>query len=264
MLKKRIIFTLLYNDGFFVQSRNFNLQNVGNADWLNRNYNFQQISKFIDELIIIDISRKKKNTNIFLKDVIKISNNCFIPLTIGGGITNLDIAKKYFSFGADKILINGDHKNNLIIKEIASVYGNQALILTLDYKIIDEKYIIFKNHGSIRINKSFKSYLNEVLDYPSGEIILNSIDRDGVGTGLDLNVVKQLPSRNKKSVILSGGCGNVVHFKSALKNPKVDAVSTANLLNFVGDGLKNAREDLVKNKFNIANWQDLHVNNKLV
>ena len=161
-------------------------------------------------------------------------------------------------------MLNGDDKNNLIINKIASVYGNQALILTLDYKIIDEKYVIFKNHGSIRVNKSFKNYLNEVLDYPSGEIIFNSIDRDGVGTGLDLNVVEKLPIRNKKSVILSGGCGNVIHFKSALKNPKVDAVSTANLLNFVGDGLKNAREDLIKNKFNIANWQDLHVNNKLL
>ena len=106
MLKKRIIFTLLYSDGYFFQSRNFNIQKVGDIEWLLLNYNFDNISHFIDELIILDISREKKDRDNFLKNANKLIKKCFIPITFGGGISSLNIAKEYLSSGADKILIN--------------------------------------------------------------------------------------------------------------------------------------------------------------
>ena len=106
MLKKRIIFTLLYCDGFFVQSRNFNLQRVGDVAWLEKNYDFKKISYYIDELIILDISRTNKNLNEFIKNLKSITKFCFMPISAGGGIKKFEDVKKILSNGADKVVVN--------------------------------------------------------------------------------------------------------------------------------------------------------------
>ena len=135
MLKKRIIFTLLYSDGYFFQSRNFNIQKVGDVEWLLINYNFDNISYYIDELIILDISRGKKNRDSFLKNTNKLIKKCFIPITFGGGVSSLDIAKEYLSSGADKILINSSiYTNQEIINKISKIYGQQSIIINLDFR----------------------------------------------------------------------------------------------------------------------------------
>ena len=105
MLKKRIIFCLLYKDGYFVQSRNFITNIIGDANWIVKNYNFINISNYIDELIILDNSLKKK-TNTFLKNVEMIVKRSFIPLTLGGGIKNLTLARAFLENMSDKILVN--------------------------------------------------------------------------------------------------------------------------------------------------------------
>ena len=94
MLKKRIIFTLLYDNGNYIQSRNFRRQKIGNANWINKNYNFSYISEFIDELAILDISHKK-NKKKFIDDTKSITKNVFVPLALGGGIKKYDDAKYY-------------------------------------------------------------------------------------------------------------------------------------------------------------------------
>ena len=94
MLKKRLIFTLIYSDGFFMQSRNFRLQRVGNIEWLLKNYKFQETSFFIDELIILDASRVKKLSNSFLNIVEELAKECFIPISVGGGIKSINQCKK--------------------------------------------------------------------------------------------------------------------------------------------------------------------------
>ena len=93
MIKKRLIFTLLYESGFFVQSRNFNLQKVGNSKWINDNYNFRNISFYIDELCILDISRKKREISNFMRSVREVSESCFVPITVGGGIKTINDAR---------------------------------------------------------------------------------------------------------------------------------------------------------------------------
>ena len=253
MLKKRIIFTLLYCDGYFVQSRNFNLQKVGNVDWLENNYNFNKISNFIDELIIIDISRTRKNIDLFIENVQKITSSCFMPITLGGGIENLEKANLLLSNGADKVIIN-TNLNSKITKEISKNYGEQSIIAGIDFKKIGKKYLIYKNNGSKKVNISLKDYLLKVDKLPVGEILINSIDKDGTGNGLDLDICNHL-KKIKKSIIISGGCGNVKHFVEGLNKKEIDAVSTANLLNFVGDGIKKAREDLLKANFNLPIWK---------
>ncbi|MDC1053073.1 HisA/HisF-related TIM barrel protein [Candidatus Pelagibacter sp.] len=259
MLKKRIIFTLLYQDGFFYHSRNFRLQKVGDVNWLKKNYNFENISLFIDELIILDVSRNSRDINKFVKDFNKITENCFVPVTIGGGITKYEIAKFFLGNGADKIMINSEiHFNPKILKHISETFGHQSIIVGIDLKKVDSDYKIFIKNGSEQINKSLNSYLIKILKLQYGEIFINSIDKDGTGTGLDLNILNQIPKNFNKPIIFSGGCGNFKHFMDGLKKEKISAISTSNLLNFIGDGLKKSRLNLEKSKHNFPKWnQDI-------
>tara|TARA_B100000768_G_C11256427_1_gene366625 strand:- start:405 stop:1205 length:801 start_codon:yes stop_codon:yes gene_type:complete len=259
MLKKRIIFSLLYCDGYFVQSRNFNLQRVGDARWLEKNYNFKKISQFIDELIVLDISRGKKNLDYFLKELNLITKICFIPVSVGGGINNFDKAKIYLSNGADKVVIN-TNLNLKLTNQISRTYGQQSIIASIDVKKNNNKYKILNKNGEHELNYSFKDYLNKIDNLPIGEIMINSIDQDGTGNGLDFKMLNQIPKKINKSIIMSGGCGNSLHLSDGLRNQKIDAVNTANLLNFLGDGLKNAREEMIKNNFMLPIWNDKTIN----
>ncbi len=252
-IKKRIIFCLLYKDGYFVQSRNFVTNVIGDTDWIIKNYNFTNISNQIDELVIIDISLKK-NVITFLKNVEKIVNRSFIPLTLGGGINNLNIAKTYLENMCDKILINTClFENHNIINDISNKYGSQSIVVSLDYLYKKNTKIIFKNNGKIKVHRNFNNTINLINKINAGELILNSIDRDGTGQGLDNKIINSLPIINKP-IILSGGAGNYRHFVDILKSKKISAILTSNLLNFVGDGLKKLRYELLKKKIELPSW----------
>ena len=135
MLKKRIIFTLHYENGVFNLSRNFRLQKIGDIDWLLKNYNFIKIAESIDELIIIDVSREKRNNQDFLNTVSEISRNIFVPVCLGGGIRTLEYAKKLFKSGADKIILNTSlFVNPSLVDEISQTFGAQAIIGHVDFK----------------------------------------------------------------------------------------------------------------------------------
>ena len=255
MIKKRLIFTLLYESGFFVQSRNFNLQKVGNSKWINDNYNFRNISFYIDELCILDISRKKREISNFMRSVREVSESCFVPITVGGGIKTINDARYILSNGSDKVLLNSEiHKNKKIVNEISKVYGEQSIIVSVDLKILNNNYHIFINNGTEQVKISLKEYLKDLSDLNFGELHLNSIDRDGTGNGLDLDILKNIPEDFSKPIILSGGCGNANHIKFGLEDNNIQAVSTANLLNFVGDGLIKAREKLMIDQIKFPKW----------
>jgi cyclase len=258
MLRKRLIFTLLYSDGFFVQSRNFNMQKVGDINWIQKYYNLKKISSQIDELIIIDISRDKKDLKKFIENLKIVSKNFFIPITAGGGIKDLDIANKLFKNGADKILINSLLYENIEdLKKITDVYGAQSIIAGIDLKYIKKKLKIFYNNGSKQYKKTLDIFLKKIKNFPVGEIFINSIDKDGTGMGLDLNILKYIPKNYPRPIIISGGCGNAIHIEKGLMEKKINAVATANLFNFINDGLKEARLILREKEFNLANWDGI-------
>ena len=121
MLKKRVIFTLLYDSGYFMLSRNFRLQKVGNMQWLKKNYNFSHISFSIDELIILDVTRNERNEAAFYEHVRLLNDECFVPIAAGGGIREVEQARKLLHSGADKVVINTLLvEDSEIISEIAS------------------------------------------------------------------------------------------------------------------------------------------------
>ena len=145
MLRKRIIFTLIYDSGFFTQSRNFRLQKVGNLNWLKNNYHFQKIAFSLDELIVVNASRNNRNVQEFSAMISELVNDVFIPICAGGGIRSLQDAEYLFNCGADKIMLNTVLlENPKLVRKIIERYGSQSVIASIDYKInknIKEVYI---------------------------------------------------------------------------------------------------------------------------
>ena len=255
MHKKRLIFTLLYEDGNFVLSRNFRLQNVGDINWLKNNYDFSHISFSIDELIVLDVSRGERNIVEFCESLKILAEGCFAPITAGGGVTTVSSVKKLLRSGADKVSINSAiFKDTDFLYEVSSEFGEQCIVGSMDVKADDEGiYQVWSQNGS-RIEGEASEWINRFYDLPIGEIYLNSIDRDGTGNGYDFNLLNLLSKLPKKSTILAGGVGNAAHLAAGLVDSRIDAVATAHLFNFIGSGLKNAREYLVTEGVSLPIW----------
>ena len=256
MLRNRVIFSLIYSSGSFNQSRNFRLQRVGDVDWLKTNYKFQNISFSLDELIVLNASRNKKNIEEFGAVVTRLVRNVFIPIAAGGGIRNMQDVELLFNSGADKVVLNSClHDDPSLVKEIVQRYGSQSVIASIDYKLIDDHARVYIHDGSFEINKSMSNYLSHIGELGVGEILLNSIDKDGTGFGYDLASIKKYSNEINIPLIIMGGAGNENHLNEGLSIEGVSAVATANLFNFIGDGLPQARQFMLKEGANLAKWE---------
>ena len=242
MLKKRLIFILFFQDGYFHLSRNFTLQKVGDASWLIDKFKFKSIGDYIDELVILDVSRNRNNDNLSLinESVEKVMRGTFVPLSIGGGILNINDAASLFNIGADKIILNTTLiENSNFVRDLITTYGSQAVVGSIDYKRVGDDYFSFIKNGS---QKSL--LLNEAIlnaeNLGVGEIIINSIDKDGTGMGFDNSIIDSFPEL-QIPIIISGGAGKPDHFIEALNKSNISAVGTGNLFNFIGDGFERSR-----------------------
>lgn len=258
MIKKRLIFTLLYKDGYFMLSRNFRLQRIGNYDWIRKNYDFSRISRFIDELCILNVSEDPNSHTAFIETLKNLSQGCFIPITAGGGIKNYENAKDCFNSGSDKVILNNSlFDSPKLVSQIALNYGQQALVGSIDFKRDESKVLrIQKKSNGITTFLHPKNFLNEANLLPVGEWYLNSVNRDGTGQGLDMGILDDISGILDASLIMAGGVGNSSHISVGLSDERVSGVATANLLNFVGDGLKQARANLINDGQKLATWQD--------
>lgn len=255
MLRKRIIFTLIYNDGFFMQSRNFRLQKVGNIQWLEKNYKFQNIAFSLDELIVLNASRGDKTMHEFAATVSKLTTDVFIPVAAGGGIRKTEDAELLFKNGADKIVLNSVlYTDPLLVKKLVQRYGSQSIIASIDYKREETGITVFINNGITAIDLPLGEYLKYVESLNIGEIYLNSIDRDGTGFGYNLGTIKEIEQYINVPLIIAGGAGNESHLMEGLAIEGVNAVATANLFNFMGDGLPLARKRIIDSGKNLAVW----------
>ena len=239
-----------------MQSRNFRLQKVGDINWLERNYKFQSIAENLDEIIVLNASRKEENKSEFAKTVTRLVENVFLPVSAGGRIKNIEDAALLFKSGADKIVLNSLlHESRIAVIDLINLYGSQSVIASIDCKLNENGgYEIYTNNGSKKINKMVDDYIIYLQDIGVGEIYLNSIDKDGTGFGYDLNLVNQIDSITQLPLIIAGGAGNENHLAEGLNIQNVSAVATANLFNFVGDGLPKARKFLLNSGFNLAKY----------
>jgi cyclase len=257
MLRKRIIFSLIYSDGYFMQSRNFRLQKVGNLSWLEKNYKFQSIAFSLDELIVLNATKTEKKITEFAATVSNLVNNVFIPIAAGGGIRSIEDAELLFNSGADKLILNTAlFDSPELIKKLVTQYGSQSIVASVDYKIVNGLSEVYLNDGSFKIEMSLSEYLKYIDNLEIGEIYLNSIDRDGTGFGYDFELIKSIENEINAPLIIAGGAGNGLHLLKGLQLNGVSAVATANLFNFIGDGLPNARAKIIEKGENIANWDN--------
>lgn len=258
MLKKRIIFTLLFDSGQFMLSRNFRLQKVGDLNWLKRNYNFSDVAFYIDELIVLDVSRGERNPDAFCAALQEVSAGCFAPIAAGGGVTSLGYARRLLRSGADKVVLNSAlwHDTGLV-NAVAEDFGRQCVVASIDVKAdFSGLYSMYTHSGSSPLDVSAAEALEQHKNSKIGEVYLNSIDRDGTGQGYDFETLKLLPEGWNTPVILAGGVGNARHLEEGLRDARVDAVATAHLFNFVGDGLKKARRAMHDDGCLLAHWPD--------
>jgi cyclase len=257
MLRKRIIFTLIYADGYFMQSRNFRLQRVGDLKWLEKNYHFQNIAFSIDELIVLDASRGTKSIQKLSTMLSHLVDDIFIPLTAGGGIRSIEDAEILFNNGADKILLNTILSQDInLVRELVSKYGSQSIVASIDYRNVEGINTVYYMDGTQKCEMTLIAYIEYLESLNIGEIYLNSIDRDGTGFGFDLDTISQISSIVNKPLIIAGGAGNENHLQEGLRLKGVSAVATANLFNFIGNGLPFARRKLIELGENLAIWNN--------
>jgi len=250
MLKHRLIPNIILNNGNIVQSVNFKHTNViGNAitavDFFN--------SWAVDEIIVLDVSRTSDYRKNFHKIISGLSKRCFIPLTVGGWIKDVDEIQEFLKEGADKICINTEAvKNPEIIKESSRIFGSQCIVVGIDVKKdSSNKYKVVINRGSEETGLSPVGWAKEVEKSGAGEILLTSIDHDGTKKGYDLDLVKSVSESVSIPVIAFGGVGKWEHFVEGITIGKADAVSAANIFHFSEHSTYNAKEFMVKSGLNV-------------
>lgn len=254
---RRVIFTLLHDRGRFQLSRNFRLQAIGDMRWLLGNYALPQVSRGLDELLVLDVTRGARDPMAFAAAVERIAGECFIPVTAGGGIASLDDARTLLRHGADKLLVNGAfHTDPTLCRSLADTFGRQCIVAGIDVRRAASGYDVLTAHGTTPVGVPLDDWVAHVQAHGAGELLFQSIDRDGTGMGLDLGIVDALAAQPDAPVILMGGVGQDAHIVEGLMHARVSAVATANLLNFIGDAFLDTRTALAAAGVSVARWDD--------
>ena len=258
MLKDRLIFTLLYGDHVFNLSRNFSLQRVGDLKWVQDNYAFNSIARSIDELVILDVSRGDRNIEELAAQVELLAKSCFVPIAAGGGIRTIDHAHTLFRAGADKVVLNSlMFTDPELVRDLSRSFGGQSIVASIDYRIDpDGSRKVFTKNGTQFTGMALVEALNYVVSLNIGEVYLTSINNDGTGNGFDIEGLRISSEECEVPTIASGGAGNYKHLIEGLRLAGIRAVSTANLFNFMGDGIREARELMVENGAALCMWRE--------
>jgi cyclase len=227
MLKIRVIPILTYNGFALVKTKEFkNPRMLGNPVQAARVYN----SRGVDELVFVDIFASKQGRKINLKIAKEVIKECFMPVAIGGGIDSLEDINNLLQIGADKVIIK---KIALLqpdfIKTASNFYGSQCISIAVDVVKVDQKYKIFNEFG-LDINLS--DFVLKIQDYGAGEILLNSVDNDGMMSGFDHNLFNLVFEIAKIPIVFIGGGGDLNHYIELFSETNCQAVGTSSLFNF--------------------------------
>lgn len=215
------------------------MRNLGNAVQMAAVYN----SRNVDELVFLDITATEEKRPPAFEVVKNIARECFMPLTIGGGIHSLETIDKFLKIGADKISVNSealDHPD--FIGKAAKKHGSQCIVVSIDAKKIGKEHFVFKDRGRVNSNKTAVGWAKEAEKLGAGEIFLTSIDRDGVMGGYDTELIKKVSSAVSIPVIACGGAGKVQDVIDAVKIGGADAVSLASMFHYSGHTANSIKE----------------------
>ncbi|MBP3938924.1 MAG: imidazole glycerol phosphate synthase subunit HisF [Clostridia bacterium] len=246
MITKRIIPCLDVKDGRVVKGVNFlGLADVSSPVKLAEFYS----SCGADELVFYDITASAEGRRLFTDILTEVASKVFIPLTVGGGINTVDDFDRVLKCGADKVSVNsGAIRNPELVREAAHKYGDQCVVLSADVKRVDGEFRIFAKGGREDTGMEAISWIKKCVGMGAGEIVVNSIDTDGVKQGFDLEMLEAVCDAVNVPVIASGGAGCIDDFTKLFKAlPKVDAGLAASIFHFGEVEIKDLKKELRKN-----------------
>ena len=246
MITKRIIPCLDVKNGRVVKGVNFSgLSDVSSPVDLARYYS----DNGADELVFYDITASAENRELFTDILTEVARTIFIPLTVGGGINTVDDFDRVLKCGADKVSVNsGAIKNPDLIYHAAKKYGDQCVVLSVDAKRVDGKFKVFAKGGRENTGIDLIEWVKRGVDNGAGEIVLNSIDTDGIKGGFDLEMLSKVCEVVSVPVIASGGAGKTQDFINLFNTlPKVDAGLAASIFHFGQVKINELKKELYKN-----------------
>lgn len=245
MLKSRIIPCLDVDKGRVVKGVNFlDLQDAGDPVEIAKIYDLQGA----DELCFLDITASHEDRGIIFDIITRTAEQCFMPLTVGGGVRTIEDVRKLLLSGADKVSINTAAINNpLFVKEAADKFGSQCIVVALDAKKENKKYgnckwEIYTHGGRNRTGLDVIQFAKKMVEYGAGEILLTSMDKDGTRSGFDIDLTNEMSTNVTIPVIASGGVGNLTHLAAGIIDGKADAVLAASIFHFGEYTILEAKE----------------------
>ncbi len=227
MISKRIIPCLDVRDGRVVKGVNFEgIKDVADPVEMAEFYN----KSGADELVFYDITASVEGRKIFTDILAAAAKRVFIPLTVGGGISTLDDFDRVLKCGADKVSVNsGAIKNPELITEAAHRYGDQCVVLSMDVKRVGDEFHVFKQGGRVDTGIDALEWAKSGVERGAGELVVNSIDTDGVKQGFDIPMLLEIAKRVDVPIIASGGAGKKEDFLELFKYPQIDAGLAASI-----------------------------------
>lgn len=250
MITKRIIPCLDVKDGRVVKGVNFEgLSDVSSPVELGKYYS----DCGADELVFYDITASSDGRRLFTDILKEVAKNIFIPLTVGGGINTLDDFERVLNCGADKVSVNsGAIKNPELIKAAAEKYGSQCVVISADIKRVNGEFHVFARGGRDDTGMEGVSWIKRCVDNGAGEVVVNSIDTDGVKNGFDTEMLRAVCKAVNVPVIASGGAGCMEDFVNLFNEiPDIDAGLAASVFHFGEIRIKDLKQYLKKNNINV-------------
>lgn len=246
MITKRIIPCLDVKDGRVVKGVNFKgLQDVSSPVELAKYYT----QNGADELVFYDITASSDGRKLFTDILCETAKSVFIPLTVGGGINTVEDFDRVLKCGADKVSVNsGAIKNPDLICKAAKLYGNQCVVLSVDVKRVDGVFRVFAKGGRENTGMDAIEWIKRCVANGAGEVVVNSIDTDGVKKGFDLEMLEKVCEAVNVPVIASGGAGKIEDFITLFNTvPKVDAGLAASIFHFGEVSINDLKKEMKRN-----------------
>lgn len=246
MTTKRIIPCLDVKNGRVVKGVNFEgLSDVSSPVELAKYYS----DNGADELVFYDITASFEERKLFSDILTEVASKIFIPLTVGGGINTVDDFDRVLKCGADKVSVNsGAIRNPDLVYQAAKLYGDQCVVLSVDVKRVDGVFRVFAKGGRENTGMEAIEWIKQCVGNGAGEIVVNSIDTDGVKKGFDLEMLDAVCNAVSVPVIASGGAGNIQHFIELFNTlPKVDAGLAASIFHFGEVKITDLKKELSNN-----------------
>jgi cyclase len=243
MLAKRIIPCLDIDQGRVVKGVNFeNLVDAGDPVEVSKRYS----NEGADEITFLDITASNENRDIMINTIEKAADEVFVPLTVGGGVRNLDNIRSLLMAGADKVSINTAAVNDpSLVKEAASKFGSQCIVVAVDIKKVkDESWEVFTHGGRNKTGLNAEDWIKRMQSLGAGEILLTSMDKDGTKQGYDLEILAKINEWISIPVIASGGAGKLEHISDAFLIGKADAALCASIFHFNEYSVNQVKEFL--------------------